>query len=89
MGIPGSSGAVKQVFPGVWRQHCQVHKLRNLLAKLPRLAATHLKPLLQQMLLAPDHATDLRRGRALIARFRSRYPSARECLEKDLDECLT
>jgi len=39
--------------------------------------------------LAPDHATALRRGRALIARFRSRCPSAMECLAKDLDECLT
>ena len=77
------------MFPGVPRQRCQVHKLRNILAKLPTLAATQLKPLLQQVFLAPDHATGLRRGRALIARFRSRYPSAMECLEKDLDECLT
>lgn len=88
-GNPGLVRAVKQVFPGVRRQRCQVHKLRNILAKLPKLAATQLKPLLQQVFLAPDHATGLRRGRALIARFRSRYPSAMECLEKDLDECLT
>lgn len=88
-GNPGLTRAVKQVFPGVRRQRCQVHKLRNILAKLPRLAATHLKPLLQQVFLAPDHATGLRRGRALIARFRTRFPSAMECLEKDLAECLT
>lgn len=88
-GNPGLAKAMRQVFPGVRRQRCQVHKLRNLLAKLPRLAATQLKPLLQQVFLAPDHATALRRGRALIARFRHRYPSAMECLEKDLDECLT
>jgi transposase-like protein len=88
-GNPGLTRAVKQVFPGVRRQRCQVHKLRNILAKLPKLAATQLKPLLQQVFLAPDHATGLRRGRALLARFRSRYPAAMECLEKDLDECLT
>jgi len=88
-GNPGLLRAVKQVFPGVRRQRCQVHKLRNLLAKLPKLAVTQLKPLLQQVFLAPDHATGLRRGRALLARFRSRYPSAMECLERDLDECLT
>jgi putative transposase len=88
-GNPGLVRAVKQVFPGVRRQRCQVHKLRNILAKLPKLAARHLKPLLQQVFLAPDHATGLRRGRALLARFRSRYPSAMECLAKDLDECLT
>ena len=88
-GNPGLTRAVKQVFPGVRRQRCQVHKLRNILAKLPKLAATQLKPLLQQVFLAPDHATGCRRGRAFIARFRSRYPAAMECLEKDLDECLT
>jgi transposase-like protein len=88
-GNPGLTRAVKQVFPGVRRQRCQVHKLRNILAKLPKLAATQLKPLLQQVFLAPDHATGLRRGRALIARFRARYTSAMECLEKDLEECLT
>ncbi len=88
-GNPGLTRAVKQVFPGVRRQRCQVHKLRNILAKLPKLAASQLKPLLQQVLLAPSYAKGRERGRALIARFRARYPSAMECLEKDLEECLT
>jgi transposase-like protein len=88
-GNPGLRKAVRQVFSGIRVQRCQVHKLRNILAKLPKLAAAHLKPLVRQVFLAPDHATGLRRGHALIARFRSRYPSAIECLEKDLAECLT
>jgi transposase-like protein len=88
-GNPGLLRAGKQVFPGVRRQRCQVHKLRNILAKLPKLAATQLKPLIQQVFLAPDHATALRRGRALLARFRSRYPAAMECVEKDLEESVT
>lgn len=88
-GNPGLAKAVRQVFPGVRRQRCQVHKMRNILAKLPRVAAAQLKPLLQQVFLAPDHGTALRRGRALIARFRDRYPSAMESLAKDLEECCT
>ncbi len=88
-GSPGLAKAVRQVFPGVRRQRCQVHKMRNILAKLPRLAQRELKPLIQQVFLAPDHRTALRRGRALLARFRERFPSAMECLEKDLEECLT
>ncbi len=88
-GNPGLRRAVRQVFTGVRVQRCQVHKLRNILAKLPKLAAGQLKPLVQQVFLAPDHATGLRRGHALIARFRARYASAMECLEKDLEECLT
>jgi transposase-like protein len=88
-GSPALAKAVRQVFPGVRRQRCQVHKLRNILAKLPRLAASQLKPLIQQVFLAPDYRTGLRRGKALVARFRDRYASAMECLEKDLEECLT
>jgi len=88
-GNPGLAKAVRQVFPGVRRQRCQVHKMRNILAKLPRLAQRDLKPLIQQVFQAPDHRTALRRGRALLARFRDRYPSAMECLEKDLVECCT
>ncbi len=88
-GNPGLRKAVRQVFAGVRVQRCQVHKLRNILAKLPKLAAAQLKPLVRQVFLAPDHATGLRRGRALVARFRSRYPEAMACLERDLEECLT
>ena len=88
-GNPGLLRAVKQVFPRVRRQRCQVHKMRNILAKLPRLTQRELKPLLHQVFLAPDQRTALRRGRALLARFRGRFPSAMECLEKDLEECCT
>lgn len=37
-GNPGLRKAVREVFPNARRQRCQVHKMRNLLAKLPRLA---------------------------------------------------
>jgi transposase-like protein len=88
-GNPGLRKALKQVFPGVRTQRCVVHKLRNILAKLPRLAARELKPLVKQIFEAPDHRTALRRGKALLARYRDRYPAAMECLEQDLAECVT
>jgi putative transposase len=31
----------------------------------------------------------MKRGRDLIAKFKDRYPAAMECLERDLDECVT
>lgn len=88
-GNPGLRKAVAQVFPGVRRQRCLVHKLRNILGKLPRQAARDLKPLVQQVVAAPDHRTALRRGHALVARYQRRYPAAMECLAADLDECVT
>jgi transposase-like protein len=38
---------------------------------------------------APSYSLALKRGRALIARFHDRYPAAMECLERDLEECVT
>lgn len=41
------------------------------------------------MFLAPSYAVAIKRGRDLIAKFKDRYPAAMECLEKDLEECVT
>lgn len=87
-GQPGLRKAIKEVFPWSLKQRCQVHKMRNILCKLPKGAVREIKGLVQQVFLAPDYETARRRGRWLIARFRSRYPSAMECLEKDLEECV-
>lgn len=88
-GNAGLKKAVKQVFPDAMRQRCQVHKMRNILAKLPKSVLKDMKKLIQQVFYAPSYESGLKRGNALINRFKDRYPSAMECLEKDLDECLT
>lgn len=59
------------------------------IGKVPRLMQAPMKRLLEQVFHAPNYAIALKRGRALIARFRDRYPSAMECLERDLEECVT
>jgi len=87
-GNPGLRRAVREVFPGIAVQRCQVHKMRNILCKVPRLMQAELKRLVQQVFLAPNHAAALKRGRALIARFGKRYGEAMKCLEKDLEECI-
>ena len=63
--------------------------MRNILCKLPRLAQGQMKGLIEQVFLPPSYAGALKRGRALIARFRNRYSAAMECLERDLEECVT
>src|SRR5206468_5869743 len=63
--------------------------MRNVVTKLPRLMQSKMKGLVQQVFGAPTYATALKRGRDLIARFRDRYPAALECLERDLEECIT
>jgi len=88
-GAPGLKKAIRRMWPRAFRQRCQVHKMRNILAKLPRLMQGQMKRLVQQVFVASNYALALKRGRALIARFRDRYPAAMECLERDLEECVT
>ena len=88
-GAAGLHKAVKRMWPRAFHQRCQVHKMRNILAKLPRVMQGQMKRLIQQVFLASSHAQALKRGRALIAQFRDRYPAAMECLERDLEECVT
>ena len=90
--IDGNAGcrkAVKRKFPEALVQRCQVHKMRNILAKLPEAARTGLKKLIHKAFTAQTYKEGLAQARAIIAQFRERFPAAMKCLEQDLDECLT
>jgi len=88
-GSPGLKKAVRRMWPRAFRQRCQAHKMLNILAKLPKGMQAQMKKLVRQVFWAPSYEQAIKRGRALIARFRDRYPAAMECLEKDLEECVT
>jgi transposase-like protein len=88
-GRPGLKKAVAEMWPGILQQHCQVHKMRNILSKLPKHAIQQIKPLVHQVLHAKDYEKGMKLGRELAERFEPVYPSAMECLKKDLAECLT
>jgi transposase-like protein len=81
--------AVREVFTHAFKQPCLAHKMRNILSKLPWKAQKEMKALLHQVYRASSYQEGLRLGRELIARFKQTYTSAMECLEDDLEECLT
>lgn len=87
-GQPGLRQALREGFPRAFHQRGQVHKMRNIRAKLPQAARALLKPLLRQVFTAATYEQGLTRGRALIARWRARDPAAMACLEQDLEACL-
>jgi len=87
-GQPGLKKALKEVFPRVRRQRCLVHKMRNILAKVPRSMQKDMKKLVKQVFEAPSHEEGAKRAQALIRRFGERYPSAMACLAEDLEACL-
>ena len=86
---PGLRKALKAVWPRSLPQKCQVHKLRNILSKLPRGVQAEIKKQIHAVFYAKDYEAGLKRGRALIEAYEDRYPQAMECLAKSLDECLT
>src|SRR5439155_13755321 len=86
-GAPGLIKAVEQCWPSSDRQHCSVHRARNLMAKLSEQQRERVRRAYWKAL---DEAKDERDGRerlaALVAELeRAGYASAARCLADDLD----
>jgi hypothetical protein len=86
-GAPGLIKAVEQCWPASDRQHCAVHRVRNLLAKLPERERKRVRAAYWQAL---DEAINERDGRqrlkALVEELdKSGYTAAAKCLDDDLD----
>jgi putative transposase len=86
-GAPGLIKAVEQCWPASDRQHCCVHRVRNLLAKLPDRERERVRLAYWQAL---DDATDERDGKqrlgALVDELDGAgYTAAAKCLADDLD----
>ena len=86
-GAPGLIKAVEQCWPASDRQHCAVHRLRNLLAKLPERDRDRIRGAYWDAL---DEAINERDGRerlhALVDELdHCGYAAAAKCLDNDLD----
>jgi putative transposase len=89
-GAPGLNNAIEQCWPEADRQRCTVHRLRNLLAKLPKRERERVRAAYWQALDEAQSVTDgERRMRALIGELADQgYAAAAACLAKDLDALL-
>ncbi len=86
-GAPGLIKAVEQCWPASDRQHCAVHRVRNLIAKLPERERERVRLAYWQAL---DDATSERDGKqrlqALVDELdQAGYTAAAKCLADDLD----
>jgi putative transposase len=86
-GAPGLIKAIEQCWPASDRQHCAVHRVRNLLAKLPERERERVRRAYWQAL---DDATNERdakqRLQALVDELdKAGYSAAARCLTDDLD----
>ena len=86
-GAPGLIRAVTELWPEADRQRCAVHRLRNILAKLPKRPGLH-DQVRAAYWAALDEATtpdEAEAGlRALVGELSAEYPSAAACLAEDL-----
>lgn len=88
-GALGFWNALRQVYPETDEQRCWVHKIANVLDKLPKRLQPRAKSHLHEIMRAPDRQTAL----AELARFRreygDKYPKAVACLTRDQDTLFT
>lgn len=88
-GGPAVIGAVEAKFPGAVRQRCVVHKVENILARVPKTKQEEVRNELNRIFyLAPsgDHARQ--ETQAFVAKWQPILPEAVKCLVQDLDDCL-
>jgi putative transposase len=86
-GAPGLIKAVEQCWPASDRQHCAVHRLRNLLAKLPERERERVRQAYWQAL---DDAVNERDGKQRLQILvdeldKAGYTAAAKCLADDLE----
>jgi putative transposase len=86
-GAPGLIKAINELWPEADRQRCTVHRLRNIVAKLPNRPELH-ERVKGAYWAALDEATDPedaeRRLRQVVTTLEHEYPSAAACLAEDL-----
>lgn len=90
--VDGNAGvrkALRHKFSRTLVQRCQVHRMRNVLTKLPEVARPLIKKMILRAFTATTFAKGLEIGKALIAQHKEAFPEAMKCLERDLEECLT
>jgi len=87
-GAPGLLRALEEVFPQSLRIRCWMHKMRNVLDKLPDSARAEVKAWLVAVRDAPTLEAGRQAAAETIAHFEREYPAARKSFADDLESSL-
>ena len=88
-GALGFWAALRAVYSETREQRCWVHKLANVLDKLPKRLQPRAKMLLHEIMRAPSRDDALEGIARFSEEYAARYPKAAECLTKDQHTLLT
>jgi len=88
-GNPGLLKAIRDVWPEAARQRCAVHRIRNVLARVPKKRQDEVRKAVHRIFYAAclDDARD--EAREFLSRYSREFPTACETLSRHLEECLT
>jgi transposase-like protein len=87
-GALGFWKALAKVFPETRVQRCWVHKMVNVLNKLPKSQQAKAKAALQEIWMAAGRAAAKKALAAFVSVYGAKYPKAVACLVKDEEELL-
>jgi putative transposase len=85
----GFWAAVREVWPETQAETCWVHRIANVLDKLPKRLQPKAKRALHAMMYAESRAACLAEIAAFVAEYGAKYPKAVESLTRDQDQLLT
>jgi len=81
--------AIREKFPRSKRQRCVKHKMENVLGYIPEKQQDLVKPELRAIFYQTSREKADQEVAAFIAKYEKVYPTAVECLQRDLEACLT
>jgi len=87
-GAPGLIRAISEMWPKSLRQRCLVHKVRNIVAKLPLDAVPEVKAHLRSVFEAPTYEAGKKRAQEVLEKYQVLYPSAVKAFSEDLEASL-
>jgi transposase-like protein len=81
--------AIALKFPASQRQRCVIHKMKNIESHVPEKHRATIHAELRVIFYQKNRVQADQAAAAFVAKYRSQYPSAIRCLERDWDACLT
>jgi putative transposase len=88
-GALGFWAALRDVYPEAEEQRCWVHKIANVLDKLPKRLQPRAKSHLHEIMRAEGRQTALEELTRFQEEYEAKYPKAVDCLTKDIDTLFT
>jgi len=88
-GALGFWAALRDIYPETEEQRCWVHKIANVLDKLPKRLQPRAKSHLHEIMRAERRQTALEELTRFQEEYEAKYPKAVDCLTKDLDTLFT